>query len=82
MSIWPKMLEMIPMTIEPPKPDRLWFFRQFDYLPPMVLDSRRLVIMKSDEEWLREALELIDEIELNVCNRAIAAMYLDVGGEG
>lgn len=78
---WPKMFEMMPMTIEPPKMDRLFFFRQFDG-SPIILDSRRLIVTPSPDETLREIRELIDEIELDVCNRELAAMYRDVGGEG
>lgn len=73
--------EMMPMTGEPPKMDRLYFFRRFDGLP-VVLDSRRLIVTPSPEEILRDVIELIDEIELDVCNRELAAMYRDVGGEG
>lgn len=75
------MFEMMPMTVEPPKMDRLFFFRQFGG-PPAVIDSRRLIVTPSPKEILRDVIELIDEIELDVCNRELAAMYRDVGGEG
>ncbi len=77
--MFPTMFEMMPMHVEPPKPDPLYFFRK--YMSPAVMDSRR-VILTDPVDLHRELLELLNEIELDACNRAIAAMYRDVGGEG